>query len=233
MDSIPSPPFLFLLPSSQPLCSLVMLHSLTLENLTDCVSAKDASRLQRRHNSSTVYLPPERRSSHRKEWWAALSKRMFYSCPPQRYVRWFLRLWEKILVLLQGDVGSVDLKPLQGSDSHNLEVPALRGAPPLFSNRSRLRWGFQNLPNTPNSDLPFAAARLLIGTPRKRSSHFFHQNLSVKHVLHLSFNHRRSSARESPPERDWSIYNAKVRRHYKLSLELWERKTHLALGWKD
>lgn len=33
-----------------------------------------------------------------------------------------------------------------------------RGAPPLFSNRSRLRRGFQNLPNTLNSDLSLAAA---------------------------------------------------------------------------
>lgn len=142
MDFIPSPPFLFLLPSSQPLCSLVMLHSLTLENLTDCVSAKDASRLQRTHNSSTVYLPSERRSSHKKEWWAALSKPMFYSCPPQRYVRWFLRLWENILVLLQGDVGSVDLKPPQGSDSHNLEVPAPHGAPPAFQQQVKIALRF-------------------------------------------------------------------------------------------
>lgn len=52
------------------------------------------------------------------------------------------------------------------------------------SNRSRLRWGFQNLPNTPNSDLSFAAAPLLIGTPRKNEQSVFPSEFSVKNTFH-------------------------------------------------
>lgn len=37
-----------------------MLHSLTLENLTDCVSAKDVLRLRRTHTTQVLYIYPQK-----------------------------------------------------------------------------------------------------------------------------------------------------------------------------